>query len=324
MVEHSSPPPLPPLSLVIPVFNEEAALAPFMERSRAAVEVALGKADAGKAEWVFVNDGSSDATPFIIAALAIEDPRVKLVNLSRNFGKEAALAAGLDHASGAAVIPMDVDLQDPPEVIVDLVRAWRDGAHIVNARRINRDGDGWFKRTVATGFYRVYNCIADAPIPENVGDFRLLSREAVDVVRALPERSRFNKGLFSWVGFKVVTVDYHRAARSAGQSKFRFWSLWNLALDGLTASTTSPLRVWTYVGSGLAFAAFGYAAYVFFDVLLRGIDWPGYASLMVVILMLGGVQLISFGIMGEYLGRIANEVRGRPLYVVESRIGCEK
>lgn len=310
------------LSLIVPVFNEEATVGAFLKESRGPLEEAVAlMPDGSDWEWVFVNDGSRDATEAVLSTFAENDSRVKLVNLSRNFGKEAALTAGLDHASGDAVIPIDVDLQDPPSVIVDLVRAWRAGAEVVNARRVDRSQDGVSKRLSASYFYRIYNAIADHPIPANVGDFRLLGRKAVSVIRRLPEQSRFNKGLFNWVGFEVATVDYERPKRFAGETKFRPLKLWNLALDGITASTTLPLRIWTYVGAIIAALAFLYVIFIIFYTLVLGADTPGFASIMVAVLGLGGLQLLSLGILGEYVGRIAKEVRGRPLYVVSSTVG---
>jgi len=310
------------LSLIVPVLNEEAAIAPFLEASARALDDALAlMGPEASAEWVFVNDGSTDATEAVLIGRAAQDKRIKVINLSRNFGKEAALAAGLDHAAGDAVIPIDVDLQDPPEVIVPMVRAWLDGAEVVNAKRADRASDSWSKRVSAGWFYRLYNRIADHPIPENVGDFRLLGREAVAVIRRLPEQSRFNKGLFNWIGFRVATVEYRRAARVAGRSKWRPWRLWNLAIDGITASTTAPLRVWTYVGAAVAMLAFAYAAFLIVRTLIFGADVPGFASIMVALLGLGGLNLLSLGILGEYVGRIAVEVRGRPLYVIASKVG---
>lgn len=313
------------VSLIIPVLNEEAAIAAFLERSEVALTDALALLPEGSSlEWVFVNDGSTDATEAVISGRAVRDPRIRLVNLSRNFGKEAALAAGLDHAAGDAVIPIDVDLQDPPEVIPDMVRHWLDGAQVVNGMRADRSTDSWAKRFTAQGFYRFYNRIADHPIPENVGDFRLMDREAVDVVRKLSEQSRFNKGLFSWVGFRTETVQYQREARSVGQSKWPGWKLWNFAIDGIVSSSTVPLRIWTYMGALIALGAFGYAIGLILYTVFTGGDTPGFASIMVAVLFLGGLNMLSLGILGEYVGRIATEVRGRPLYVVASRTGFEE
>lgn len=307
----------PSLSIVIPLFNEQDAISLFLNAARPAVgrALALIGPDA-RAEYLFVDDGSSDRTGDVLAILTRLNPDMRCLSLSRNFGKEAALAAGIDHALGDAVIPIDVDLQDPPEVIVDMVRAWRAGAQVVNARRVDRSSDGWFKRWSARSFYRILNRLSDYPIPENVGDFRLLDRQAVDVIRQLGEQARFNKGLFSWIGFRVATVDYVRAARGAGESKWPLGKLWSLAIDGITASTTVPLRIWSYVGGGIALLAFAYAAFLVGHTIITGVDVPGYASIMVAVLMLGGLNLLSLGIVGEYLGRVAREVRQRPLYIV--------
>ena len=310
------------LSIVVPVYDEQDAVAPFLRRARPSVEEALGLMGEGAmAEWLFVNDGSQDATRVVITEIASREPGVKLLNLSRNFGKEAAIAAGIDHASGDAVIPIDVDLQDPPEVIPRLVERWLDGAQVVNAKRANRDADGRAKRLTARWFYRLYNRLAEHEIPENVGDFRLLDHEAVAVLRRLPEQSRFNKGLFSWIGFRVETLEYSREARGSGESKWPARRLWRLALDGITSSTTAPLRIWSYVGVVVALLAIGYAAFLVVYTLAFGADAPGYASIMVAVLGLGALNLLSMGVLGEYVGRIAVEVRRRPLYVVESRVG---
>lgn len=310
------------LSIVIPVFNEQESISLFLEAARPAVAQALALiGPEAQAEFLFVNDGSSDRTADILAIMARLNPDVRSVTLSRNFGKEAALAAGIERARGDAVIPIDVDLQDPPEVIVALVRHWLAGAQVVNARRADRSSDHWFKRWSAHGFYRIINRLSDYPIPENVGDFRLLDRQAVDVIKQLGEQARFTKGLFSWIGFRVATVDYERAPREAGSTKWRLGKLWALAIDGITASTTMPLRIWSYIGGGIAMLAFAYAAFLVLHTLLTGVDTPGYASIMVAVLMLGGLNLMSLGIIGEYLGRVAREVRNRPLYVVAEESG---
>lgn len=308
------------LSIIVPVYNEQESLSLFLETARPAVmrALALIGADA-RAEFLFVDDGSSDRTGDLLAILARLNADVRCLSLSRNFGKEAALAAGIDHAAGDAVIPIDVDLQDPPEVIVDMVRAWLGGAQVVNARRADRSSDGWFKRWSAHSFYRLLNHLSDYPIPENVGDFRLLDRQAVDVIKQLGEQARFNKGLFSWIGFRVATVDYVRAARGAGTTKWRLRKLWSLAIDGITASSTMPLRIWSYIGGGIALLAFAYAAFLAVRTLVTGVDVPGYASIMVAVLALGGLNLLSLGIIGEYLGRVAREVRQRPLYVLANK-----
>lgn len=311
----------PSLSIVIPVYNEQDAISLFLDAARPAVTAALALIGPGaRAEYLFVDDGSCDRTADILTILARLNPEIRCLSLSRNFGKEAALAAGIDHAAGDAVIPIDVDLQDPPGVIVDMVRAWLGGAQVVNARRADRSSDGWLKRTSAQGFYALLNRLSDYPIPENVGDFRLLDRQAVDVIKQLGEQARFNKGLFSWIGFRVATVDYVRAARGAGTTKWRLGKLWSLAIDGITTSTTMPLRIWSYIGGGIALLAFAYAAFLVLHTIVTGVDVPGYASIMVAVLMLGGLNLLSLGIIGEYLGRVAREVRKRPLYVVDAPI----
>jgi glycosyltransferase involved in cell wall biosynthesis len=310
------------LSLVVPVFNEEEVVNLFVmavDGQRPAILDALGPG--GRIEMVFVDDGSRDNTAEILTSMAERRPDIVLVKLSRNFGKDIALTAGLAHAAGDAVIPMDVDLQDPPDVIPSMVHAWRKGAKVVNARRGNRRADSWLKRATARAFYRAYNRVAAYPIQENVGDFRLLDRDVVNAVNALPERVRFMKGLLSWVGFSQATVEYERRGRAAGRTKWAYWRLWNFALDGITGSSTLPLRIWTYVGLTLAAGSVVYAACVVWLALSSNIPVPGYASLLVVTLFIGAINMISLGLLGEYVGRISIEVRQRPLYFVESVTG---
>lgn len=304
------------ISLIVPCRDEAAAVDLFHRR----VCAAIASIDGARFEFVWVNDGSRDGTLDRLRALVAEDPRVRVVDLSRNFGKEAAITAGLDAARGDAVIPIDADLQDPPELIPEMVARWRAGAEVVLARRADRRSDGWIKRTTASAFYRLQGRIGDIRIPDNVGDFRLMDRCVVDALKALPERCRFMKGIFAWVGFRTVTIDYVREPRSAGHSKFSGWRLWNFAIEGITGFSTVPLRVWTYVGSLIALAAFLYALYIVTRTLVHGIDVPGYASLLVFVLFLGGVQLIGIGVIGEYVGRIYLESKQRPLYVVRERI----
>jgi glycosyltransferase involved in cell wall biosynthesis len=308
----------PTLSLVVPVHNETGSIDPFLAR---AVPVLTGLGKGVSYEIVFVDDGSTDATLAELLAARKANAKVKIVALSRNFGKDTALAAGLAHASGEAVIPIDVDLQDPPEVIPQLVERWRAGFDVVNARRADRSSDSWLKRTTSRGFYRVFNQMADRPILEDVGDFRLLSRRVVEVINQFPERARFMKGLFSWVGFSQATIDYERAVRHAGQTKWRYWKLWNFAVDGIASFTTVPLRVWSYFGAVIALLSFVFAAVLIVRTLMFGIDTPGYASLMVVVLFFGGVNLLSLGVIGEYLGRTYTEVKGRPLYIIDKTFG---
>ncbi|EPX76567.1 glycosyltransferase family 2 protein [Salipiger mucosus] len=267
-----------------------------------------------------VDDGSHDRSVETVLAMAPEAFELKLVKLSRNFRKDNALAAGFAHATGDALIPLDVDLQDPPELFVPMVEAWLRGAKVVNARRRSRESDNWLKRATSSWFYRLFNRLSDHRIEPDVGDFRLLDRQAVDVINALPERVRFMKGLFAWIGFEAETVEYDRPHRSAGQTKWDYWTLWNFALDGLTGSTTLPLRIWTYLGSAIAVLALAYAVFILVRTTIYGVDVPGYASLMVIVLVLGASNLIALGMIGEYLGRMTHEVKARPVFVVDEVI----
>ena len=302
----------PLLSLVVPVFNEEESIDIFLDT----VEP-LMKRDGFRFEIVFVNDGSRDNTLGRLLDRSAGDRRLRVVNLSRNFGKEAALTAGIDHARGDVIVPMDIDLQDPPALIEPFMARWRDGYDIVYGVRTRRTWDTAAKRVSAGWFYRVFNSMSPVRIPENVGDFRLVDRRAVEVLRQLPERNRFMKGLFAWVGFNSIGVPYERPQRAAGSSKFNLWRLWNFAIDGVVSFSTAPLRAWFYVGVVIATIAVLYALFIITRVLIFGIDTPGYASLLVIVLMMGGIQLLSLGIIGEYLGRLFLEVKGRPIYVVE-------
>jgi glycosyltransferase involved in cell wall biosynthesis len=303
------------LSLVVPFHNEEAALHAFFAR----VVPILESIPATPFEIVCVNDGSRDGTLAMLLVEARRDARIRVIDLTRNFGKEAALTAGIDEATGDAVIPIDADLQDPPELIPTLVQRWREGAEVVLAQRVRRATDSYLKRVTAAAYYRVHNCLSDLKIPENVGDFRLMDRAVIHSLKQLPERHRFMKGLFAWVGYRTVIVPYEREARSAGHSKFSGWRLWNLALEGITSFSTMPLRSWTYIGSAIALGAFGYGAFIVARTLILGIDVPGYASLLSVLLFLGGIQLIGLGVVGEYVGRIYDEAKGRPIYLVRRR-----
>lgn len=310
----------PVLSVIVPVKDEEDAIAPFV----ATVGAVLDGIDAvgpGGFEILFIDDGSDDGTLDAVRRAHQSDPRVRGLSFSRNFGKEAALSAGLDHARGSAVVPLDVDLQDPPEVIGDMVRKWREGFDIVYGVRTNRESDSLPKRLTADLYYRAHNWLSDDKIPEHAGDFRLLDRKVVDVIRAMPERSRFMKGLFAWAGFRQASVSYARARRQVGESKFNYWKLWTFALDGITSASTVPLRVWSYLGGFVALLALGYAVFLTIRTMLFGVQVAGYASLMVAILFLGGLQLLSLGVLGEYVGRLLVEAKQRPLYVIRDRIG---
>lgn len=312
------------ISVVVPVFNEEENILAFITTIDAVLQHGPDVGDMAAIEYLFINDGSNDRTEVVIRQLAKRDKRIRLVNLSRNFGKESALCAGLKHASGDAVIPMDVDLQDPPTLLPEMIARWRAGAKVVNARRVDRTSDTRFKRWTSALFYKLINRLSDYDVPSNVGDFRLLDRDAITVLNELSEHSRFNKGLFSWIGFEVATVEYSRPGRFAGTTKWRVGKLVGLALDGIVSSTTLPLRIWTLLGAAIAVAAFAYSLFLFVRTTIHGIEVPGYASLMVVTLGLGGLNLISLGLIGEYLGRVAVQVRGRPLYVVASIVGGEE
>lgn len=308
----------PLLSVIVPVKNEERGIIPFVDRVSAILDKITG--DEGW-EILFIDDGSSDTTLVAIRAAHARDERVRALSLSRNFGKEAALSAGLDHARGQAVIPMDVDMQDPPEVLPEMLAKWRDGYEMVFGVRRCRATDSLLKRLTAGLYYRTHNWVSADKIPENAGDFRLLDRKIVEVIRALPERNRFMKGLFAWAGFKQTAVEYDRDERKIGVTKFNYWKLWTLALDGLTSASTAPLRIWSYVGALVALFALGYAALIAARTLFFGINVPGYASIMVSVLFLGGIQLISLGVLGEYVGRILTETKQRPLYIVSDMIG---
>lgn len=305
------------LSLVIPVLNEADALDSFMAEI---ARVFPGDEESPILEFVFVNDGSTDATLEKLIALQHEDDRIVILDLSRNFGKESALTAGLLEATGDVIVPMDVDLQDPPEVVPEMLKKWRDGYEVVLGRRVNRNADSWAKRLSAEWFYRVHNRISKLKLPENVGDFRLMDRCVVDALRQLPESCRFMKGIFAWVGFRTTCVDYVRRERAAGTSKFSGWKLWNLALDSITSFSTMPLRVWTYVGSWISLLSFIYATFIIVRVLTEGRDVPGYASIIVTITFLGGLQLIGIGVLGEYLGRTYLEAKQRPVFIIRRKL----
>lgn len=300
------------ISLVVPVFNEEDAIPIFYKTVREFEDL-----EQYEVEIVFINDGSKDATESIIKALAVADPLVVPLSFTRNFGKEPALFAGLDHATGEAIIPIDVDLQDPIEVIPHLIDKWQLGADMVLAKRSDRSTDGRLKRKTAEWFYKLHNKISNPQIEENVGDFRLMSRETVENIKRLPERNLFMKGVLSWVGGRTDVVEYARAERIAGSTKFNGWKLWNLALEGITSFSTFPLRVWTYIGLFIAGLSFIYGAWMIFDTIAFGNSVKGYPSLLVSMLFFGGIQLIGVGVLGEYIGRIYTEVKQRPRYVIK-------
>ncbi|ADG18759.1 glycosyltransferase family 2 protein [Paraburkholderia atlantica] len=305
----------PLISLVVPFYNEQDAV----ERFFAAVVPVLESIDGTRFEIVCINDGSSDATLDRLIAQSSRDRRIRVIDLTRNFGKEAALTAGIDEAFGDAVIPIDADLQDPPSLIPVMVEHWRAGAEVVAAKRTNRLCDTFAKRTAAALYYRVHNALSEVKLPENVGDFRLIDRQVVNALRSLPERRRFMKGLFAWVGYRTVIVEYEREPRSAGHSKFSGWRLWNFALEGITSFSTVPLRSWTYIGLSIATLAFVYGGFVIGRTLWSGNPVPGYASTISVMLFMGGIELIGIGVIGEYVGRIYYESKERPVYLVRRR-----
>ncbi|CAN5344234.1 glycosyltransferase family 2 protein [soil metagenome] len=301
----------PELTVVVPVYNEDAVLPEFHARLTRVLDAAVSSH-----EVLYVNDGSRDGSLALMRALHQSDPRVSVVDLSRNFGKEIAMTAGLDRARGDAVVVIDADLQDPPELIPKLVVRWREGYDNVYASRRNRSGESWAKKATAAWFYKVMGTVSRVEIPRNTGDFRLLSRRAVEALGTLREQHRFMKGLFAWIGFPSVAVEYDRDPRHAGVSKFNYWKLWNFALEGITSFTIAPLRLATYFGGLVALGAIVAIIVIVAKTLLIGDPVRGYPSLMCAVLFLGGVQLIAVGTLGEYIGRMFNETKQRPLYLV--------
>ncbi len=307
-----APPARPALSVVVPCYNEALGLAEFHQRLSAVMQ-SIGRSW----EVVYVNDGSRDDTLACMEALRARHPQVGLINLSRNFGKEIALTAGLDQAAGQAIVVIDADLQDPPEIIPELVAVWDTGIDMVYAQRRAREGETWLKKLTADLFYRLMQRLGGVRLPRNTGDFRLLSRRALDALLQLRETHRFMKGMFAWIGFPSQAVLYDRAPRHAGSSSWNYWRLWNLAVEGITGFTLMPLKIATYLGLLVAVFALVFGGQLIVRTLLFGNQVPGYPSLMAVILFLGGVQLMTLGVIGEYLGRVFNETKQRPLYLVE-------
>lgn len=307
----------PLISIVVPMKNEAEVIDVFFVRI-----LSVLRACANRFEIVCIDDGSTDNTARILMQKQAVIPEIRLIRLSRNFGKEAALTAGIDVCRGDVVVPIDADLQDPPEILPEMLFKWRSGADVVVAVRTDRNKDTAFKRWSAKTFYRFFNRISEVTIPENAGDFRLMDRRVINVLILLPERSRFMKGLFSWVGFKTETVEFTREERVAGESKWHYWRLWNFALDGIFSFTTVPLRIWTYIGLLSASLAVLYMFTIILRVLALGVDVPGYASSIVVLLFSLSLNMVGIGILGEYVGRIFHEVKARPLYVVLSDTGA--
>lgn len=308
------------ISIIAPFFNESEGIAYFYD----ALCSVFNMASAIDFEVICIDDGSRDDTLKKLISVAEKDPRFHVIELSRNFGKEAALTAGIDVATGNAIIPMDADLQDPPELIPEMIKEWLQGAEVVLARRVDRSSDSFLKRKTAEIFYKFHNRLSSIQIPENVGDFRLMDRIAVEALKQLPEQQRFMKGLFAWVGYKTVTLDYVRKHRVAGTTKFSGWKLWNFALEGITGFSTTPLKFWSYIGGVGALTTFIYAAFIILRTLIHGIDIPGYASLLVAVLFFGSLQLISVGMLGEYIGRIYMETKKRPIYLIRKHYGVKQ
>ncbi|MBF8179707.1 glycosyltransferase family 2 protein [Herminiimonas contaminans] len=301
------------ISVVVPLYNEEVMITPFHTRLKKAL-------DSSPWNWevIYVNDGSTDRSRLILEGIRNNATNVGVASFTRNFGKEEAMSAGLKLATGDAVVIIDVDLQDPPELISAMAYAWASGADVVNMKRLERHGESWMKKATAHIFYRLINRISDVPVPADVGDFRLLSRRAVDAINSLEERNRFMKGLFAWVGYHSVTLEYNREPRFAGTSKWKYWRLWNFALEGITGFSIAPLKISSYVGVMCAGMAFLYAAYFFLKTLIIGDDVKGFPTLIVTVMILGGLQLMAIGIIGEYLGRLFIESKRRPLYLLEN------
>jgi len=318
MLSPSSTPNLVDVSVVVPLYNE----APNVDHLLGRLQAICGSLGFSY-EIVCVNDGSRDDTLECLVEHYYKNHTIRVVNLSRNFGKEVALTAGLDYAVGQVVVPIDADLQDPPELIAEMLEKWREGYDVVYAVRRSRQGESWLKKFTADSFYRVISSMSRVPIPRNTGDFRLMDRKVVDALKQLPERSRFMKGLFAWVGFKQTAIYYDRAPRYKGQTNWNYWKLWNFAIDGITSFSLAPLKVWSYVGLSLSILALIYASFLLLRTLIYGVDLPGYASIMVGVLFLGGIQLITLGVIGEYLGRVYEEVKGRPLYLVRDLYGID-
>jgi len=311
----------PPLvSIVTPFYNEGEGVKHFYQVMAQTMEQ-LPNYDF---ELVCVDDGSRDNSLEQLIAISKADPRVTVLEFSRNFGKEPAMTAGIDAATGDCVIPMDADLQDPPALISEMLNKWQEGAEVVLAKRVDRSTDSYSKRTTALMFYRLHNALSHLQIPENVGDYRLMDRIVVDALKQLPERQRFMKGLFAWVGFRTATVEYIRDARVVGETKFSGWKLWNFAIEGITSFSLAPLKMWTYVGGIGAIFAFLYASFIVIRTLIFGIDLPGYASLLVVTLFFASLQLISLGVIGEYIGRIYFESKQRPLYLIRKKYSSKE
>jgi glycosyltransferase involved in cell wall biosynthesis len=309
----------PELSVLVPVLNESENIGPLLQRLVPVLEQA-----ARSFEIIFVDDGSTDNTVDILRAVHLTDRRVTAISFSRNFGKEIAIAAGLDHAAGQAAIIMDADLQHPPETIAEFIAKWREGYKNVFAQRRDRYADSPLRRALTHRFYHLFDVFGETNLPPGAGDFRLLDRQAIEAIARMRERARFSKGLYAWIGFKSIGVPFDVAQRVAGTSKFSYRKLTRFALDGLMSFSTIPLRVWTYIGFAISFLSLSLTAFFLLRTLIYGVDVPGFATLIVSLTFFSGIQLLSLGVLGEYIGRIFAEVKRRPLYLVAERIGGER
>lgn len=307
------------VSLVAPFYNEESGILEFFQR----VEAVLQKLPF-QYEIIAVNDGSRDSTLKILISENKRNSRIKVLNFSRNFGKEAALSAGLSFCSGDIIIPIDSDLQDPPELIPQMIQKWEEGYDVIYAKRKERSGETWLKKLTSKLFYRSISYMSEVQIPKDVGDFRLMDKKVVHSINNLTEKNRFMKGIFAWVGYRQTYIEYDRDSRFIGDTKWNYWKLWNFALDGILMFSAMPLKVWSYIGFTVSGFAFFYLIFRIIRVLIKGIDVPGYDSTIVIMLFLGGIQLIGIGVLGEYMARIFHEVKNRPVYIVRDEIGFSK
>ena len=308
------------VSIIVSMYNEEDSLDLFFNKINDVIE----ENSKYNFEIICIDDGSVDSTYDKLVKYAKKDKKVKIIKFSRNFGKEYGMMAGFKFCNGKCAIPIDVDLQDPPSLISKFIKKWEEGYDMVYGIRIDRKSDTLLKRLTAKMFYKIYNLLTKSPIPYNAGDYRLIDKKIINAILSLNEKNIFMKGIFGWTGFKSVGIEYVREKRSAGISKWNYWKLWNFALDGITASTTFPLRIWSYLGGILSLSGMLYAFYIILRTVIKGIDVPGYASLLVFILLLGGIQMIILGILGEYIGRIFIEVKNRPIYIVENKVNFDE
>lgn len=301
------------ISIICPVYNEANALNLFIDRI-----IPILNSIKYNYELIFINDGSKDETLEILLNTKKRYKNIRIINFSRNFGKEAALTAGIDKAKGDAIIAIDADLQHPPEIILKFIEKWEDGYDVVVGKRLSRTGETFLKKLSAKLFYSLHNKISDINIPADIGDFRLISRKVADAIKSLPENQRFMKGIFAWVGFNSAIVEYYQDNRIAGKSSFNGWKLWNFAIDGITSFSTTPLRIWLYIGIIISFISFLLGLILVLQAIIHGVDVPGYTSTITMVLFLGGIQLIGIGILGEYIGRIYKEAKRRPNYIIEN------